>query len=403
MATRRVSGRLVRIVGAAALAVLFASSGSVAWARPTPTTTPTPTPTASPTTPSNAAPTVITGGTSAPHGGTAIASGSANPHGSTTTVAFEYGTSTHYTKATPPVGIGSGTSTVSFNGTLSGLLAGTTYHYRAVATNQNGTTYGADRTVTPMGTSTVTTVGTTAIQAISATLIGTATPAGSSTSVSFEYGTTTSYGGTTAPKSIGAGGSAVAFHADITNLTPGATYHFRAVATNAGGTIYGSDKTFTTTKKPTLITGGATDLTDTTATLNGVVNPSGASTSVSFEYGTDNTYGQVTAAQQIGGGIDPVPFTAKLTGLTPGTTYHFRAQGTSPGGTGVGADITFTTTGGKPTPSPSAPTSTPTASPTVTSHPKPTGFDPLVLAGGVGLGVLLLAGFAVVALARSRR
>ena len=404
MATGRVWRRLIRIVGAAALTVLCASGASVAWARPAPhpTPTPTPTPTSTPTPTPTPKPSVTTGAAGALHAGSVVVVGSANPHGFATTVAFEYGTTTNYAKATAPVGIGSGTGAVAINGTLTGLQPGTTYHYRAVATNQNGTAYGSDKTVTPAGTPTVSTVGATAIQAISATLSGTVNPAGHPVTVTFEYGTTTAYDGTTAPKSIGAAGSTVAFHADITNLSPGVTYHFRAVATNAQGTIYGSDKTFTTTKKPTLITGGASEVTGTTATLNGVVNPSGSSTSVSFEYGDSDAYGQVTASQQIAGGIDPLPFTAKVTGLTPGTTYHFRAQGTSASGTAVGADITFTTTGAKPTTS-ASPTATPTGSPTVSTRPKPTGFDPLLLAGGIGLVVLLVGGFAVVALARSRR
>jgi len=72
-------------------------------------------------------------------------------------------------------------------------------------------------------------------------------PNGTATSVSFEYGTTTSYGGTTAAQSIGSGSSAVAVNQAISGLICNTTYHFRAVATTTFGTTRGLDQAFTTT------------------------------------------------------------------------------------------------------------------------------------------------------------
>jgi len=59
----------------------------------------------------------------------------------------------------------------------------------------------------------------------------------------FEYGLTNTYGLTTEENDSFDTGS---FSADISSLTCGARYHYRAYATNDSGTAYGSDQTFTT-------------------------------------------------------------------------------------------------------------------------------------------------------------
>jgi hypothetical protein len=93
-----------------------------------------------------------TGGSSAPAGGSAQLAGSANPGGLVTTVRFEWGTSTAYGSATSPVAIGAGDSDVPAAATLSALRPGTTYHYRFLATNADGTNGGIDETfTTPAG------------------------------------------------------------------------------------------------------------------------------------------------------------------------------------------------------------------------------------------------------------
>jgi hypothetical protein len=85
-------------------------------------------------------------------------------------------------------------------------------------------------------------------------------------------------------------------------------------------------------------------VTDTTATLNGTVNPRGHDTSARFEYGTDENYGQGTDPVDIGAGTDGVAVPGPLTGLLPSTTYHYRVDATNAGGTTMGLDQTFTTT-----------------------------------------------------------
>ncbi|MDO8677398.1 MAG: M12 family metallo-peptidase [Acidobacteriota bacterium] len=92
---------------------------------------------------------------------------------------------------------------------------------------------------------------------------------------------------------------------------------------------------------PTVTTGAASGIGRDGATLNGTVNPNGASTTTSFDYGTTTAYGSSVSAQTLTGsnaqGISASPT------LSCGQLYHFRAKGTNSGGTNYGADVTLTT------------------------------------------------------------
>ena len=98
---------------------------------------------------------------------------------------------------------------------------------------------------------------------------------------------------------------------------------------------------------PTVATKAASSLTQTTATLNGTVNPGGEGvTKCEFEYGTSPTLAgaaRVACSSLPGSGESPVAVSAPVTGLTPSTVYYFRADATSAGGTGKGGIETFTT------------------------------------------------------------
>ncbi len=87
----------------------------------------------------------------------------------------------------------------------------------------------------------------------------------------------------------------------------------------------------------------ATNPGSTTATVNASVNPNGADTHYSFQYGTTTSYGSTTPSTDAGSGTSPVAAAANLTGLAPSTTYHFQAVATSASGTTNGGDLTFTT------------------------------------------------------------
>ena len=94
---------------------------------------------------------------------------------------------------------------------------------------------------------TVTTDAASGVSCMVATLNGTVNANGFSTTVTFEYGLTTAYATiVTADQSPVTGDTGTAVSKTLSGLTTNTTYHYRVVATNAGGTTYGADMTFTT-------------------------------------------------------------------------------------------------------------------------------------------------------------
>jgi hypothetical protein len=95
---------------------------------------------------------------------------------------------------------------------------------------------------------------------------------------------------------------------------------------------------------PGLNTLAASSITQTSATLNGLINAENHSTTVSFDYGPTAGYGtNVAGTPATVTGTSPVSVSTTITGLSPGTTYHFRVNGVNSVGTSNGADVTFTT------------------------------------------------------------
>jgi len=126
----------------------------------------------------------------------------------------------------------------------------------------------------------------------------------------------------------------------VTGLTAGTTYHYRLVATSTAGTTRGADGVVTTTAAPQVVTGSATNVTPSSATLNGTVNPSGRATTWFFDYGTTTGYGNKTATKDAGSGASNTNVSAAISGLTAGRTYHYRLTATSDAGTSHGSDQT---------------------------------------------------------------
>ncbi len=177
--------------------------------------------------------------------------GSVNPQGQSTSYYFQYGTTSSYGSQSPLGDAGAGTAKITASAAVGGLSPATTYHYRLVATNATGPSFGADKTFTtakaPVTPPPVAKTG--AAQNItlgSATLTGTANPKGSATTYYFQYGQTAAYGAVTPTGNAGSGSADVGVSATLGGLALNTTYHYRLVVTSAGGTSFGADTTFVT-------------------------------------------------------------------------------------------------------------------------------------------------------------
>jgi hypothetical protein len=280
---------------------------------------------------------------------TATLNGSVNANYLSTVVTFEYGLTTSYgSTATSSQSPATGNTLVNVIADLTGLTPGTIYHFMIKTVNSLGTTLGSDKSFTTLGqVPSAATLGATNNAGLTATLNGTVNANYLPTTVTFEYGLSTSYGSiaTAAPSPV-TGNTITNVSAGVSNLTPGGiTYHFRIKAVNALGTTYGDDMTFVTLgQAPTARTKEATNVTTTGATLNGTVNAKDLSTTVTFEYGLSTSYDNIiTAFQSPVSGNTNTSVSADISGLLPGTLYNFRTKAVNSLGVSYGNNLIFTT------------------------------------------------------------
>ena len=290
-------------------------------------------------------PDVVTGTASSVSASAATLNGTVDANGRDTTFYFEYGASTSYGAKTTTKDAGSATTPQAESAAISGLQAGHTYHFRIVASSDAGTTVGKDSSFTTSSAPAVSTGDATAVTPTSATLRGTVTPNGLSTTRWFEYGTSASYGSKTASASAGSGTSAVSVSAGVGKLRASTVYHYRLVAQNSSGKTFGADRTFSTVGPPAVQTGPAQSVGSDNALATGLVDTRGRSTSWWIQYGTSTSYGKSTPAKSAGSKAGAQKVSATLTALAPATTYHYRLVAKSDAGTSYGADTSFTTVG----------------------------------------------------------
>jgi alkylated DNA nucleotide flippase Atl1 len=142
------------------------------------------------------------------------------------------------------------TATIASGGTFTAAvpLAAGANTITATAVDNDGITGTAAVSVTYHNPPVVTTGKASKVSSSSAKISGTVNPEGQATTYAVQYGKTTAYGSTSTAASAGTGSAALTVTATISALKANTTYHYRVIATNAGGTTYGTDATFKTAK-----------------------------------------------------------------------------------------------------------------------------------------------------------
>ena len=166
---------------------------------------------------------------------------------------FEFGLSTSYGSSVPcspdSSSIPSDSVDRAVAAALHDLAENSVYHFRLKASNAAGSIVGKDRTFRTLGKPEILEPAALLVSDTSATLHALINPRGSNTNYHFEYGVSPSYG-SRAPIDFdlfaGSGTDPVKADVKLSSLQPGATYHYRVVASNASGTAESPDLVFKT-------------------------------------------------------------------------------------------------------------------------------------------------------------
>ena len=309
----------------------------------------------------NSAPTVTTGAASAITQTSATAAGSIPDIGCSAITAYgiEYSTTNGFPNGTGTQVAASNLSSGNFSSNLTGLTAGTTYYYKAYATNGGGTGYGTQQQFTTQSLSpalsatTLSGFGNVCINTVagpnSFTINGTNLTTANVTVgplSGFTFSTTSGGTYTASLNLTQAGGTftqqvfvrfnpiAVQSYSGDIPVSGGGATSINVAATGAG-----------VNSTPAVVTGAASSITQTTATAAGTISGTGCTvvTAYGIEYSTTNNFTPGTGTQVTSGNLSAGNFSSNLTGLTPSTTYYYRAYATNGGGTGYGSQLSFTT------------------------------------------------------------
>ncbi len=194
-------------------------------------------------------PAVKTGSHSGVTDTSAVLHGTVNPNGAATTYYFQWGLTTVYGLQSTAHPAGHGTKAGSVSTTATGLIPGTSYHYRLVATNGAGTTVGADHSFKTAGNPPpgVATGPAAQVHKNSVTVTGVVSPNNQATTYDFQWGTSTAYGQQTLAAVVPAGTAPVTVSAAIPGLEAQTIFHYRIIAFHGNTPAQGgSDATFMT-------------------------------------------------------------------------------------------------------------------------------------------------------------
>jgi len=273
---------------------------------------------------------------------------------------FDPGIPTTMLTATPNFSTAAGLDSAVYSITLPDTLSfGPRYRLKPYLTSSGGTRTagnGHDITVIPNTTSNTISISTTTVNTI------TQTTAKSGATIFSDGGSAISVRGicwNTSPlptvflstKTIDGNGTGE-YISNLTNLSPGTLYYVRAYATNAQGTTYGEERTFTTVaapQAPVLITQAIYEILETSAKGGGRITKGGGSEITAKGLCWATTPAPTVDNFSVSAGVDTSAFSnTTLTGLFSNTTYYVRAYATNSTGTGYGNELTFITLSAPP-------------------------------------------------------
>jgi|GEM_PF-2262762 len=275
---------------------------------------------------------------------------SVHPGDASTTVTFEYGTTTNYGSSAfggAPFNPG---SFVLSQGSISGLLPDTLYHVRIKATNQHGSAYSGDFSFRTLPLPVFTALPATNVTDLSATLNGRVLFNGNpGISPRFAYGvkgTNPLYYNSISPSGLSTDPNTGAknYSASLTGLLPDTEYSFRIETFNSYQSEEVSFRTLPAATRPSFLTNNYTvSASHNKAAVNfGSVKSGSSNSTIVIEYGITAAYGSSASVGSVSMNQTYLVSTT-LTGLTPGTTYHARARAINAQGTTYSNDFTFTT------------------------------------------------------------
>jgi uncharacterized repeat protein (TIGR03803 family) len=212
--------------------------------------------------------------------------------------------------------------------------------YALLVTNNLGHAYSSNAVLAVLA-SLVTTLPVSGISATGAVLNATVTLGPNETLAWFEWGTDTAYGQIDGVTFIPGGSGTVTFSNALTGLDGDLIYHYRVVAWNSFGIVYGTDQSFQVGLVPSAVPLSVTGISSNSAALNATVNPRGRNTTVWFQWGTTTSYGNLTPATSVGSGSTSLNFSNVIAGLSWNTNYHCRVVASNSLGQVTGADVTF--------------------------------------------------------------
>jgi GH25 family lysozyme M1 (1,4-beta-N-acetylmuramidase) len=241
------------------------------------------------------------------------------------TTQVEYGLTTAYGSSCPldPA------ETLEHRVQLTGLAAGTTYHYRLITGNATGNAPSPDRTFITWGAPLIQQVRVSSIGTTTATVSWSTESAGTTQLI---YGSTATYGQQTPLDAE----LSLDHSVTLTGLTPDRQYHCQALSTNSNAAAHSSDVTFRTAGAPVISEVMADNVSYKSAEISWRTDQPADS---QVDYGPTIAYGMTSAPEL----PQSTWHSVMLSDLTVDTEYHYRVRSSNAGGVRFSSDYTFTT------------------------------------------------------------